>query len=74
MGFCSCEERNNEVVRHEASIVAQGFTQRSVIVYDEICSPIMSEITFRYLISLAVNNEFVYPTDGCCDYIVVWVT
>jgi len=32
-----------------------GFTQRPEIDYDETYSPIMSGITFRYLISMAAN-------------------
>ena len=43
--FVHVGNENNEVVRHEARLVAQGFTQRPVIVYDEICYPIMSGIT-----------------------------
>jgi hypothetical protein len=35
--------------------VAQGFTQRPGIDYDEIYCPIMSGITFRYLISMTAN-------------------
>ena len=48
---------NNEVVRYKARLVAQGFTQRPSIDYNETYSPVMSGITFRYLISLAVQNH-----------------
>jgi len=37
-------------VRYKARLVAQGFTQRLGIDFDETYSPIMSGITFRYLI------------------------
>ena len=36
-------------------LVAQGFTQRPGIDYDETYSPVMSGITFRYIISMAAN-------------------
>ena len=35
--------------------MAQGFTQKPGIDYDETYSPVMSGITFRYLISMAAN-------------------
>ena len=41
-------------MRYKARLVAQGFTQRPGIDFDETYSPVMSGITFRYLISLAV--------------------
>jgi hypothetical protein len=37
---------NNEVVRYKAGLVAQGFTQRPGIDFNETCSPVMSGITF----------------------------
>jgi hypothetical protein len=48
--------KNNEVVRYKARLVAQGFTQRPGIDFNETYSPVMGGITFRYLISLAVQN------------------
>jgi len=48
---------NNEVVRYKVRLVAQGFTQRPGIDYNETYYPVMSGITFRYLISLAVQNH-----------------
>ena len=50
-------DENNEVVRHKASLVAQGFTQRPSIDFNETYSPVMSGITFQYLISLVVQNH-----------------
>ena len=43
------------MVRYKARLVAQGFTQRPGIDYDETYSPVMSGITFRYLISMAAG-------------------
>ena len=45
------------MVKQRASIVAQGFTQRPDIDFNETYSPVMGGITFRYLISLAVQNR-----------------
>ena len=45
------------MVRYKARLVAQGFTQRPGIDYNETYSPVMSGITFRYLISLVVQNH-----------------
>jgi hypothetical protein len=53
--FVRKRDTNNMVVRYKARLVAQGFTQRPDIDYDETYSPVMSGITFRYLISLAAG-------------------
>jgi hypothetical protein len=55
--FVCKRNENNEVVRYKAMLVAQGFTQKPVVDFNETYSPVMSEITFRYLISLAVQNH-----------------
>jgi hypothetical protein len=55
--FVQKENENNEVVRYKARLVAQGFTQRPSVDFNETYSPVMSRITFRYLISLAVQNH-----------------
>jgi hypothetical protein len=36
-------------VRYKVRLVAQGFTQRPGIDFNETCSPVMNGITFRYL-------------------------
>ena len=43
-------------MRYKAHLVAQGFSQRPGIDYEETYSPIIGAITFRYLISLAVSE------------------
>ena len=55
--FVHKRNENNEVVRYKARLVAQSFTQRPGVEFNEIYSPVMSGITFRYLISLAVQNR-----------------
>jgi hypothetical protein len=45
---------NNMVVRYKERLVAQGFTQRPDIDFNETYSPVMNEITFQYLIFLAI--------------------
>ena len=55
--FIRKRNENNEVVRYKARLVAQGFMQRPGIDFNETYSPVMSGVTFRYLISLAVQNH-----------------
>ena len=47
--FLRKRNEHGQVVRYKASLVAQGFTQRPDIDYDETYSLVMSDITFRYL-------------------------
>ena len=43
-------------MRYKARLVAQGFSQRPGIDYEETYSPVMDAITFRYLIHLTVSE------------------
>jgi hypothetical protein len=52
--FIQKRNKNNELVRYKVRLVAQGFTQRPDINFNETNSPVMNEITFWYLISLAI--------------------
>jgi hypothetical protein len=54
--FIQKRNKNNEVVRYKARLVAQGFTQRLSIDFNKTYSPVMNGITLRYLISLAIQN------------------
>ena len=55
--FVRKRNEKNEVVRHKARLVAQGFSQRPDIDYEETYSPMIDAITFRYLISFAVHEK-----------------
>ena len=48
---------NHEVVRYKARLVAQGFSQRPGVDYEETYSPVVDATTFRFLISLAVCEK-----------------
>ncbi|KAL4026479.1 hypothetical protein IC575_014910 [Cucumis melo] len=50
--FVCKRNENNEVTRYKARLVAQGFSQRPGIDYEETYSPVVDAITLRYLISL----------------------
>jgi hypothetical protein len=54
--FSRKRNENNEVVKYKAGLVAQGFTQRHGIDFNETYSPVMSGITFRYSMSVEVQN------------------
>ena len=49
--FVRKRNEKNEIVRYKARLVAQDFSQRPEIDYEETYSPVMDAITFRYLIS-----------------------
>lgn len=55
--FVRKRNEKNEIIRYKARLVAQGFSQRPGIDYDETYSPVMDAITFRYLISLVVSKK-----------------
>ena len=55
--FVRKRNEKNEIVRYKARLVAQGFSQRPGIDYEETYSPVMDAITFRFLISLVVNKS-----------------
>ena len=45
---------NNEIIRYKVRLVAQGFSQKPGIDYEETFSPVMDAITYHFLISLVV--------------------
>ena len=59
--FVQKRNEKNEVVRYKARLVAQGFSQRPGVDYDETYSPVMDMITFRFLISLVLFEKLEMP-------------
>ena len=55
--FVRKRNEKNEIMRYKARLVAQGFSQRPGIDYEETYSPVMDAITFRFLISLVVYKS-----------------
>ena len=55
--FVRKQNEKNEIVRYKARLVAQGFSQRPEIDYDETYSPVMDTITFCFLISMVVAKN-----------------
>ena len=55
--FVRKRNEKNEIVIHKARLVAQEFSQRPVIDYEEAYSPVMDVITFHYLFSLVVSEK-----------------
>ncbi|XP_004309292.1 PREDICTED: uncharacterized protein LOC101304635, partial [Fragaria vesca subsp. vesca] len=55
--FVRKRNEKNEVLLYKARLVAQGFSQRPGIDYEETYSPVMDVITFRYLVSLVVSEK-----------------
>ena len=55
--FVRKRNEKNEITRYKARLVAQGFSQRPGIDYEETYSPVMDAITFRFLMSLAADKN-----------------
>ena len=51
------QNENHEVVRYKARLVAQGFSQRLGVDYEETYSLVVDATTFQFLISLAVCEK-----------------
>ncbi|KAG8496930.1 hypothetical protein CXB51_008145 [Gossypium anomalum] len=54
--FVRKRNEKSEIVRYKARLVAQGFSQRPGIDYEETYSPVVDATTFRFLISLAIRE------------------
>nr|AEL30347.1 copia-like polyprotein [Arachis hypogaea] len=55
--FVRKRNKKNEVVRYKARLMAQGFSQRPGIDYEETYSPVMDAITLSYLVSLSAYHK-----------------
>ncbi|CAA7033812.1 unnamed protein product [Microthlaspi erraticum] len=68
--FVRKRNEKNEVTRYKARLVAQGFSQRPGIDYEETYSPVMDAITFRFLMSLAASQNLeMYLMDVVTAYL-----
>ena len=58
------------VLRYKVKLVAQGFTQRPSIDYDQTYSPVMDSVSFRYLLALSIQLSLkVYLLDVVTAYL-----
>ncbi|TKW70140.1 MAG: hypothetical protein DI543_29245 [Bradyrhizobium icense] len=55
--FVRKRNEHDKVVRYKARLVAQGFSQRPGIDYEEAYSHVVDATTFRFLISLAIREK-----------------
>ena len=55
--FVRKQNEKNEIIRYTAQLVAQGFSQRPGIDYEETYAPIIDAITFRFLFSLVAKEN-----------------
>ena len=53
--FVRKHNKKNEIIRYKVQLVAQGFSQRPNIDYEETYSPVMDAIAFKFFISLLVT-------------------
>ena len=57
MGIWTKRNEKHEIMRYKAWLVAQCFSQRPDIDYDETYALVMDAITFRFLISWVVAKN-----------------
>ena len=73
MGFVRKRNENNEIVRYKACLVAQGFTQRPGIDYEETYSPVMDVINNVPLLNqFSSFRKTEYAAHGCGYSLSLW--
>ena len=55
--FVRKSNERNEIMRYKARLVAQDFSHKPGIDYEETYAPVMDAITFRFFISLIVTKN-----------------
>ena len=61
---------NGEIVKYKSQLVAQGFSQRLGIKFEETYSPVLDTTTFGYLISLIAQKGLnLYLMDVVTTYL-----
>ena len=63
-------DSQGRVIRYKVRLVAQGFTQRSGVDFDQIYSHVMDCVSFRYLLALTVHIALkIYLMDVVTAYL-----
>lgn len=53
------KNQNGDLKRYKARLVAQGYSQKYGIDYDEVFSPVVMHTTFRMLLSIAAKGNLI---------------
>lgn len=68
--FKQKEDENGQIVRHKARLVAQRFSQRYGIDYDEVFAPVVKQTTLRTLLTIASRDGMITKhLDIKCAYL-----
>lgn len=57
--FKSKRDENGNVVRHKARLVAQGFTQKFGVDFDEVFAPVAKQVSLRTLLTIASRRGMI---------------
>ena len=57
--FKSKRDEKGDIVRHKARLVAQGFTQKYGVDFDEVFAPVAKQVTMRTLLTIASRRKMI---------------
>ena len=57
--FKTKQDETGKVIRHKARLVAQGFTQKFGVDFDEVFAPVAKQVTFRTLLTVASRQRMI---------------